>query len=110
MKSIVRNKIGQRVYSFALPCTDAKATAFANEFLDGEFQILAEKDVEGSDKKVPYTEVTVMVKNSSGLKTYLSLAVQATKSEDEIYATLVGKTFNGVKADEMAIIKMRSVA
>ena len=52
----------------------------------------------------------IVISNNAGLKTYLNLAVKSSKSEEDIYTALTGLTFNGVKADKIAITRMRSVA
>jgi hypothetical protein len=109
-ESLVKNKLGNVVKSFRLPCDDTVASTFADSFLDGEYAIYSKVGVAGSDTATSYNDVSVMVKSSTGLKTYLNLAVKSTKSEDEIFSALKGKTFNGVLADEVAIIKMRAVS
>lgn len=108
-KSIIKNKIANKVYSFNVPCNDTKAATFAGEFLEGEYSVLAEKGTTGTDTIEPYNLVSLMIKNSANKKTYINLAVKATTTEDEIYAVFAGKTVNGVKADDLAVIKMQSM-
>lgn len=109
-ETLVRNKLGTTIKSFRLPCDDTVATTFCGAFLDGEYAGYAKTSTAGSDTATSYNDVTLMLKNTAGLKTYLNLAVKSAKSEDEIYSALAGVTFNGVLADEMAIIKMRAVS
>ena len=54
--------------------------------------------------------VELIIKNTAGYKTYLNIACKSSKTESDIYTALTGKTFNGVKADNIAITSMRSVA
>lgn len=109
-ESLVKNKLGNVVKSFRLPCDDTVAVTFVDAFLDGEYAIYSKGTVSGSDVATSYNDVSVMIKNSAGLKTYLNLATKSTASEDEIFTALKGLTINGVLADEIAIIKMRAVS
>lgn len=110
METLVKNKLGTKTVSFRLPADDATAKTFCETFLDGEYAGFLKTGVEGTDSATAYNDVTVMIKNTAGLKTYINMAVKSTKSEDDIYTALKDKTFNGVKADELAIIKMRNVS
>lgn len=78
--------------------------------LDGEYVGYVETSKIGSNVATPYNNVSLMIKNDAGLKVYLNLAVKSSKSEADIYAALTGKTFNGVKADNIIITKIQSVA
>ncbi len=109
MELLVKNKLGTKVSTFRLPCDDIVGSAFCTAFLDGEYAGYQKVGVTGSDVATSYNDVSLMVKNTAGLKTYLNLAVKSTVSENEIYSALSGLTFNGVVANEMAIIKMRAV-
>lgn len=110
MKTLIKNKLGSKTHNFQLPCDDTVASAFCAEMLDGEYAGYVQTSVSGSDVATPYNQVNIMLQNTAGLKTYLNLAVKANKSEDDIYAALAGVTFNGVKADNMSILKISSVA
>ena len=109
-KSLVKNKLGAKTHTFNLPCDDTVASSFASTFLEGEYAVYALNSSVGTDKPEAYNQVSVVLQDTSGLKTTLNLAVKKNKSEDEIYMALTGLTFNGVKADKIAIIGMRSVA
>jgi hypothetical protein len=110
VKTLVKNKLGNKTVSMYLPCGTTEAETFCTNFLDGEYIGLEQMGVSGSDVATPYNQVNIMLKSDAGLKTYLNLAVKSAKSEDEIYTALKGKTYNGVKADNMAIISMRAIA
>lgn len=109
-ETLVKNKLGNSVKSFRLPCDDTVATTFCAAFLDGEYAGYTKIGTTGTDTATSYNLVSLMIKNTAGLKTYLNLAVQSNKSEDEIYSALAGATFNGVLADEMVITSMRAVS
>ena len=108
-KCIIKNKLGNKTHTFTLPCDDTVASAFCASMLDGEYVGYVETSKVGTDVATPYNEVSLMIKNLLGVKTYLNLAVKSTKSEDDIYTALTGKTYNGVKADNISILKIRSV-
>ncbi|ARU48307.1 hypothetical protein [Sulfurospirillum diekertiae] len=109
-KTLIKNKLGAKTSSFNLPCDDTVASGFCASFLDGEYVGYAETSKTGTDTPTSYNLVNVVISNTAGLKAYLSMAVKSGKSEDDIYAVLAGLTFNGVKADNISIISMRSVA
>jgi len=109
-KTLIKNKLGAKTHTFNLPCTDTVASTFCASMLDGEYVGYALVSTTGSDVATSYNEVQLMIKNDAGLKAYLNLAVKASKSENDIYTALTGKTFNGVKADNISILKIRSVA
>lgn len=110
MKTLIKNKLGLKTHSFRLPADDVVAKAFCESMLDGEYVGYASQGVVGTDTATGYMQVAVMVKNTAGLKTYLNMACKSTKSETDIYTALKDKTFNGVKADHLAIISMRHVS
>lgn len=109
-KTLIKNKLGAKTHTFNLPCDDTVASTFCAEMLDGEYVGYAQTSVTGTDTATPYNNVSLMIKNDAGLKAYLNLAVKSTKTEADIYTALSGKTFNGVKADNISILKMQSVA
>lgn len=109
-KTLIKNKLGAKTSSFNLPCDDTVASAFCASFLEGEYVGYAETSKTGTDTPAPYNLVNLVISNTLGLKAYLSLAVKSAKSEADIYAVVAGLTFNGVKADNVSIISMRSVA
>ena len=110
MKTLIQNRLGTKKHSFTLPCDDTVSAAFCAEMLDGEYVGYVETSKIGSNVATPYNNVSLMIKNDAGLKAYLNLAVKSSKSEADIYAALTGKTFNGVKADNIIITKIQSVA
>lgn len=106
MKTIVKNKLAGQTKTINLPADASVAETFCAEFLEGEYAIYEKKGESGTDTTEAYLDVSVMVKNDAGVKTYISFAAKANLSEDAIYAALAGSTINGVKADELAIIKL----
>jgi len=108
-KSLIRNKLGDRIKSILVPTNDVNAIAFASEFLDGEWEVLEHTGTEGSDVVTMANEVNVMVKSQVGTKTYFSFLAKNTMNEDEIFTALKGLTINGVLVDQAYILGMKQV-
>jgi hypothetical protein len=109
MKSLIRNKLGQKIKSIYVPTTDVLAKDFADNFLDGEYEVLAYVGVEGSDVVTIANDVNVMVKATDGTKTYFSFLADSTKDENAIFTALKGLTLNGVLVEEAYILGMREI-
>lgn len=109
-KTLIKNKLGNKTHTFALPCDDTVASAFCASFLDGEYAGFAQVSKTGSDVATPYRIYGVMIRNSAGLKSYLDLVTKVNTTEDELYAVLTGLTLNGVHVDDISVLKNRLVA
>jgi len=109
MKSLIRNKLGQKIKSIYVPATDVQAKDFADNFLDGEYEVLSYVGVEGSDVVTVANDVSVMVKATDGTKTYFSFIADNAKNENEIFTALKGLTLNGVLVAEAYILGMKQV-
>ncbi len=109
MKSLIRNKLGNKIKSIYVPATDEQAQDFATNFLDGEWEVLSYVGSEGSDVVTTANDVNVMVKATDGSKTYFSFLADSTKDEDQIFTALKGLTINGVLVEEAYILGMRPV-
>ena len=108
--SMIRQKLGNKVFTTYVPATDENAKEFAETFLPGEYEVLAKVGENGSDNVTDgYRVWSVMIKNSNDLKTYLTFASPLDKSSGDIISALKGKTFNNVKADEVVIINSRTI-
>ena len=109
MKSMVRNTLGSKTFTTYLPCGTQEAQAFASAVLDGETEVYKVESVSGTDTALTGRDVNVMIQNdTTSAKTYLRFIVKSSKHEGDVVAALQGKTFNGVKADKVVIVGMRS--
>ena len=110
-KSMIRQKLGNKVFTSYVPATDEDAKSFADALLPGEYEILALKGETGSDSVTDgYRVWSVMIKSDeTDTKAYLTFATPLNKTSDDIINALSGKTFNNVKADEVIIINARAV-
>lgn len=109
MKSMIRNKLGEKTLTMYVPAGSTEAQAFADAVLDGETKVYEALSVSGSDLVDTARDVNVMIQQeSTGAKTYLRFIVKSTKHEGDVITALQGKTFNGVKADKVVIVGMRS--
>lgn len=109
MKSMIRNTLGLKTLTMYVPAGSSEAQAFANAVLDGETKVYELTTVAGSDLVDTARDVNVMIQaDSSGAKAYLRFIIKSTKHEGDVITALQGKTFNGVKADKVVIVGMRS--
>jgi len=109
-KTLIRNVLGGKSFSFYVPATDEKAQEFCATILEGEYEGLIEKGVEGNDTVTGgYNKVTVLIEDNAGQKLYLNMACPITKSEEDIYNALNGVTLNGVHADKLYVTRMSRV-
>lgn len=109
-KSIIVNRFNQKNHLINLPCDDTVATTVATTLLEGEYQVLKYDTSAGTETETSYKEMQIMVKNStSKLKHYLNLKIKANKSEEDVFAVLIGATINGVVIDEAFVISNRLV-
>ena len=108
--SMIRQKLGNKTFTSYVPATAENAKGLADAVLPGEYEILEKVGEAGSDAVTGgYRFWTVMVKNDADLKTYLSFVAPLSKSSNDIITALKGKTFNGVKADNVVVINSRTV-
>ncbi|MDD2651722.1 MAG: hypothetical protein PHX44_01650 [Sulfurimonas sp.] len=110
-KSLVINRFSGKNHSITLPCDDTVAATFASAVLDGEFAVYSLATTSGaSDVETSYKDMQIMVKNSTTAeKTYLNIKVKANKSEEDVFAVLIGMTINGVVVDEAFVISNRLI-
>jgi hypothetical protein len=109
-KSIVVNRINGKNNHITLPCDDTVAAAFVADVLDGEYQIFKFDSEAGTETEVSYKEMQVMVKSTTTKeKTYLNMKVATSKTEQDVFAVLLGLTINGIIVDEAFIISDRLI-
>ncbi len=110
MKSMIKNKLGEKTVTLYVPAGHIEAQAFADTCLDGESTVYVEASVLGSDLVDTARDVNVMIKNdTTGEKGYLSFLIESTKHEGDVMSALLNKTFNGIKAESVIIVSMRTV-
>ncbi len=108
-KTLVINTLGSTSKSFSLPADDTAASAFCAAMLDGEYVGYVKQSETGTDSGITaYNDVSVQVASSTGTKTYFGFLAKTGVTDVEIQNALVGKTFNGVKADTV-FVSMREV-
>ena len=107
MLTLLQNVVNGKKSSYFLPCTPAQAVTFAETFLDGEYITYESKGKTGSDAvTVAPVIFSVMMKNSNTEeKTYANFVLPANKTENDLFAVLIGKTLNGVLVDYVSTIK-----
>lgn len=107
-KSMITQKLGNKVLTNYVPANATNAQDFADAMMVGETVVYSAGDVTGSDEVDESFAVSIMIQqDSDSAKTYLNLVIPVTKSETDIHDALSGKTFNDIKADNIVIISMR---
>ncbi|MEY4504169.1 MAG: hypothetical protein RL154_462 [Pseudomonadota bacterium] len=111
MKTLVKNDVGGKLLTVALPCTASAAETFCSTFLVGTYDLFELKASGGTAAPVTaYKKVLVRIANTTTKEScYLGFCIPATKNETDIKTALLGKTFNGVKADEL-IVKFDTIS
>jgi len=109
--SMIRQKLGNKTFVNYVPADDENAKALAEAVLPGEYEILKLVGESGSDTVTGgYKKFTVMLKDEETHKsTYLNIVVPQGKNSDDIRNALLGKTFNGVKADRVVVLNERKI-
>jgi hypothetical protein len=106
-KSLVINTLGGRKKFIYLPCSDTAASDFASNMLEGTYTVFKKETDVGYDSGITSARSVTVVgtDQNSGQKTALSFIVKQNKSSDDIENALKGKTYNGVKFDEVVVVK-----
>lgn len=108
-RSMIRNVLGTKTLTMYVPAGNVEAQAFADAVLDGETKVYEAVSTLGSDVVDTARNVSVMVQDdTTGSKAYMAFLIKSTKHEGDVISALQGKTFNGVKADKVVVIGMRS--
>lgn len=109
--SMIRQKLGKKVFTSYVPASDTDAKNFAEALLPGEYEVLSKVGETGNDNVTDgYRIWSVMIKSSeTDTKTYLTFATPLNKTSKDIISALKGKTYNDVKADEVVVINARAV-
>jgi len=106
MKSLIRQKLGHKIFNNYVPAGSDDAKALADAVLPGEYEILELVGQSGNENvSGGYKKYTVMLKDDTSHKsTYLNIVVSQAKTSTDIRSALTGKTFNGVKADRVIVL------
>lgn len=109
-KTLVRNKIAERVFGMALPCDAKDAKAFCEAMLDGTYAIYERTTEKGNETEQAVNQVTITGESTDKRKATFSFYASANKNPDEIMSALKGKTFNSVKFDKVYIISFQQIS
>ena len=108
--SMIRQKLGNKVFTNYVPADDTDAKALADSVLPGEYEIFTKVGESGSDTVTAGDrKYTIMVKDDTDLKTYFNIVTPVSKTSSDVISALQGKTFNGVKADVVYVLNEREV-
>lgn len=108
-KVLIKNTINGRTYTFALPCSGAEAKTFCDNALEGTYVVLFRGSEAGNSNEPSVIEYTITGKSQAGHKATFSFYSKPSIDEAQVKTALAGKTFNGVKFDDIYIISARTV-
>lgn len=109
MKSMIKNILGGKPLTNYLPCGATEAQAFADAVMDGETKVYEQMSLVGTDTATQGRVVNVQVRdNTTGKARFMSFVIQMSKNEGDVLTALAGKTFDGIKADKVVIVSMRT--
>lgn len=110
MQSLIINQLNGKNTFIKVPCASTEASTFATTFLDGAYAVYElAMTTAVSDVVTAADDVNIMFKNkASGLKSYMTIKVAPTRTDESIFAVLMGLTLNGIVIDEAYIISRRS--
>ena len=109
MKSMIRNTLGGKILTSYVPADAVSAQAFADAVMDGETKVYQQLSVVGTDTATQARYVNVMIQdNTSSAKRYMTFVIKLSKNEGDVISALAGKTFDGIKADKVVIVSMRT--
>lgn len=108
-KSLIINQLNGKNTFISVPTDNTNAAGFASTFLDGAYAVYELTDTTvGSATYAALDDVNIMFKNkTSGSKSYMTIKVEPTKTDEAIFTAVMGKTFNGVLIDEAYVISRR---
>ncbi len=108
-KTLIANRVNGSTKTFAVPATPAEAQAFCDANLEGEYAIYKSVAKIGLDTvTVAPLLIDVMFRDDTTLnKGYAKFVIPANKSENDLFAALMGTTLNGVHVDYVMSITQR---
>lgn len=108
MKTLLVNQVNGTKKTYALPTDAAGAQSFAEAMLEGEYAIYKSEGKSGSDLvTVAPTMITVAFWNDANPRNrgYGTFVIPATKTENDLFTVLTGKTLNGILIDQVSTMK-----
>lgn len=106
-KSLVKNKLGSKTYSFYIPADSTSATDFLN-LLDGEYELYEKVSESGNEAVNEAFRVRVQIRDSqTDKRDYITMYIDTTKNEDDVRNALIGQVVNGINVDEVVIIEFK---
>lgn len=109
-KSLIINQINGKNTFITVPCANVEASSFATTFLDGAHAVYElAMTTAANDVITAADDVNIMFKNkASGKKSYMTIKVAPSRTDESIFAVLMGLTLNGVLIDEAYVISRRA--
>lgn len=108
-KTMVLNTVNAKTSTYFFPCTAEQAQAFCTEFLEGEYAVYEKSGEEGNETvAVAPTLFSVKMRDETTKDiAFANFVVPASKTENDLFTVLLGKTLNGVKVDYVETVSQR---
>jgi len=109
-KTLLTNRVNGKTKTYALPTDAAGAQTFAETFLEGEYAIYQSEGKSGSDVvTVAPTTISVAFWNDANPRNrgYANFVIASTKTENDLFAVLIGKTLNGILIDQVSTMSQK---
>ena len=108
-KVLIKNTIMVELIVFLFLALVLKSQTFCDNALEGTYHILYRDAEQGNSNEPSVIEYTITGKNQAGHKATFSFYSKPSIDEAQVKTALAGKTFNGVKFDDIYIIGARTV-
>jgi len=99
--TLVKNLLGEAMFTSYFPCSAVNAKAVADKYLDGTYEVFSQESKVGTQAivagTVGYRYKAQISDSTSGKKAYVEFIAKATQSPDSIENVLKGVTYNDVK-------------
>lgn len=109
-KTLLTNRVNGKTKTYAIPASPALAADFAATFLDGEYAVYKSVGKHGSDV-VTVAPTLISVKfwadTNPNAKGFANFVLPSTKTENDLFAAMIGLTLNGIKIDQVASMSQR---
>ena len=106
-KSLVRNKLGSKVFGFVIPA-DANSASDFLALLDGEYEVYEKVAEQGNESVNEAYKVRLQIRDTNTDKRdYISMYVDTTKNENDVKSAFLGQVVNGINVDEVVIIEWK---
>lgn len=111
-KTLIQNVVNGKNSFISVPTDATNAEAFATDFLDGMWAIQDLKMTTAGTSTFAQgllDEMNIVFKNTTtGKKSYATFLIEKTKTDEAVFAALMGLTLNDVLIDEVYSLRRKT--